>query len=617
MNPTTTSASAAAPVGRHELRVALDVLRHSLLTVALFSGFVNLLMLAPSLYMLQVYDRVLGSRNETTLFVLSALAVAVYLFMVALESVRAWVLVRVGARLDATLNARIFTAAFERNLRRPGSNTAQPVHDLNTVRQTLTGAGVLALFDAPWLPVYLVVIFLMSPALGWFSVGGTLLLVVLALVNERVSKPRLDEAQKFSLLSQQALTNQLRNAEVIEAMGMLPRIRARWFELHRRQMELQAAASDRAALVGGSTKFVRVAMQSLVLGFGALLVLDGRMTAGMMIAASILVGRALAPVEQVLANWKQIVGGRQAYARLRELLHQFPARVAGMSLPRPRGQLTVEGASVAAPGTTRLILRNLSFSIAPGDVVAVIGPSASGKSSLARLLVGVWAPAAGSVRLDGVSVYQWNKDELGPWLGYLPQDIELFDGTVAENIARFGEVDAAKVVEAARLVDMHDQILRLPQGYDTPLGSDGSNLSGGQRQRVALARALYGNPEFIVLDEPNSNLDDSGEKALLEAVRQLKAQGKTVVLITHRQSTLSVVDKVAVLAEGVLAAYGPRDEVFRALQPAAAAAAPATGAAVSVPAPPAIPSPMLGAGKLTLTPVGGGPVVRGGSGGSL
>ena len=556
----------AAQSDSDELRVALRAMRNALVTVAAFSGVINLLMLSPAIYMLQVYDRVLGSRNETTLFVLSGLVVGAFLFMAALEAVRGWVLVRVGARLDSQLNARVFTAAFERNLRRPGSNTAQPIHDLNTVRQTLTGAALLAAFDAPWLPIYLVVIFLMAPALGWFALGGTIVLLVLAVINERVSKPRLDQAQKFSLQSHQALTNNLRNAEVIEAMGMLPHIRRRWYELHRQQIGTQAQASDLAAILTGATKFVRIALQSLVLGFGALLVLEGKMTSGMMIAASILAGRALAPVELLVGNWKQIVSGRQAYARLRELLGIHPPRVQGMSLPKPQGHVSVEAASTAAPGTQRLILRGLSFSMSPGEVVGIVGPSASGKSTLARLLVGIWPAVAGSVRLDGADVYQWNKDELGPHVGYLPQDIELFDGTVAENIARFAEIDSEKVVEAARRVDMHEQILRLPQGYDTPLGSDGSNLSGGQRQRIGLARALYGDPSFIVLDEPNSNLDESGEKALVDAVRTLKEAGKTVVLITHRKSTLAACDKILVLSEGSLAAFGPREEVLKALQ---------------------------------------------------
>ncbi len=558
-----------------ELKEALRALRNAFVTVGAFSGFINLMMLAPALYMLQVYDRVLGSRNETTLVMLTVLVVGALLFMAALESVRGWILVRVGARLDAQLNARVFTAAFERNLLQAGSNTAQPIHDLNTVRQTLTGAALLAAFDAPWLPAYLVVIFVMSPLLGWFALAGAVLLLALAVLNERLSKPRLDEAQKFSMQSHQALPSHLRNSEVIEAMGMLPNILARWHALHRQQIQAQALASDRAAMLSGTTKFVRVAMQSLVLGFGALLVLEDQITAGMMIAASILLGRALAPIELLVANWKQIVAGRQAHARLEDLLQRHPARAAGMSLPRPRGQITAEAVSAMPPGTRRLVLKNLSFAINPGEVVAVVGPSASGKSSLARLLVGVWPPASGSLRLDGASIYDWNKDELGPAMGYLPQDIELFDGSVAENIARFGSVDAERVVDAARKVGMHEHILRLPQGYDTPLGAEGGNLSAGQRQRIGLARALYGDPALIVLDEPNSNLDDAGEKALLETLFALKARGCTVVIVTHRMSTLAAADKVMVLTDGALAAFGPRDEV---LKPAPAAAPPAAPA---------------------------------------
>ena len=546
-----------------ELKEALQALRNAFTTVGAFSGFINLMMLAPALYMLQVYDRVLGSRNETTLVMLTVLVVGALLFMAALESVRGWILVRVGARLDAQLNGRVFTAAFERNLQQAGSNTAQPIHDLNAVRQTLTGSALLAAFDAPWLPIYLVVIFMMSPLLGWFALAGAIVLLVLAVANERISKPRLDEAQKFSMQSHQALVSHLRNSEVIEAMGMLPAIRQRWHALHRQQIHAQALASDRAAMLSGATKFVRIAMQSLILGFGALLVLEDQITAGMMIAASILLGRAFAPIELLVGNWKQIVSGRQAYARLQELLQRHPARGTSMSLPRPQGRITAEGVSAMPPGTRRMVLKNLGFTIAPGEVVAVVGPSASGKSSLARLLVGVWAPAAGSLRLDGASVYDWNKDELGPALGYLPQDIELFDGTVAENIARFGEVDSERVVDAARKVGMHEHILHLSQGYDTPLGAEGSNLSAGQRQRIGLARALYGDPALIVLDEPNSNLDEAGEKALLEALLGLKARGATVVIVTHRMSTLAAADKVMVLTDGTLAAFGPRDEVFK------------------------------------------------------
>jgi ATP-binding cassette, subfamily C, bacterial exporter for protease/lipase len=549
-----------------EMQLAMRKLRNAFITVAVFSGFLNVLMLTPSLYMMQVYDRVLGSRNEATLWVLTLLVVGAFVFMGVLEAIRTWVLVRVGARFDATLNTRVFNATFERSLMQAGSNAAQPMHDLNTVRQTITGPALLTLFDAPWMPVYLVVISLFSIELGLFALVGALILAALALLNEKISKPRLDEAQKYSAQSQLALTNHLRNAEVIEAMGMLPSIRKRWHGLHQKQIQLQASASDQAAVMGGLTKFVRITMQSLSLGFGALLVLEGHMSPGSMIAASILVSRALAPVEMLVGNWKQIITGRSAYARLQMLLNAHPARQYGMSLPAPTGAMRFEAVSTAAPGSKQAILKNLSFAIAAGECIAVIGPSGSGKSTLARLMVGVWPALAGTVRLDGADLYRWSKDELGPHLGYLPQDIELFDGTVAENIARFGEVDSDLVIAAAKRAGMHEIILRLPKGYDTPLGVGGSALSGGQKQRIGLARALYGDPALLVLDEPNSNLDEQGERALTETIRDLNAKGKTTVLITHRMSALSVVQKIMVLSEGTLKAFGPRDEVLAAMQ---------------------------------------------------
>ena len=579
------------------MQLAMRKLRNAFITVAVFSGFLNVLMLTPSLYMMQVYDRVLGSRNEATLWVLTLLVVGAFVFMGVLEAIRTWVLVRVGARFDATLNTRVFNATFERSLMQAGSNAAQPMHDLNTVRQTITGPALLTLFDAPWMPVYLVVISLFSIELGLFALVGALILGALALLNEKISKPRLDEAQKYSAQSQLALTNHLRNAEVIEAMGMLPSIRQRWHGLHQKQIQLQAAASDQAAVMGGLTKFVRITMQSLSLGFGALLVLEGRISPGSMIAASILVSRALAPVEMLVGNWKQIITGRSAYARLQMLLNAHPARQYGMSLPAPTGAMRFEGVSTAAPGSKQAILKNLSFAIAAGECIAVIGPSGSGKSTLARLMVGVWPALAGTVRLDGADLYRWSKDELGPHLGYLPQDIELFDGTVAENIARFGEVDSDLVIAAAKRAGMHEIILRLPKGYDTPLGVGGSALSGGQKQRIGLARALYGDPALVVLDEPNSNLDEQGERALTETIRDLNAKGKTTVLITHRMSALSVVQKIMVLSEGTLKAFGPRDEVLAAMQ----------GKPVTSTKPPL--APQLGHVPATASP-GGAPQAR-------
>jgi ATP-binding cassette, subfamily C, bacterial exporter for protease/lipase len=549
-----------------EIKLALRQLRVAFVTVGVFSGFLNLMMLAPSLYMMQVYDRVLSSRNETTLLVLTGLILGAYLFMAALETIRSWVLVRVGARLDDMLGMRVLGATFERVLRQPGNSTIQPLQDLTTVRQVATGPGLLALFDAPWAPVYLLAIAAFSHELALFTVVGAVVLVALTWLNEKLAKSALAEAQQHSMKAQRELSSHLQNAEVIEAMGMLAPIRQRWRNTHQKEIAMQAKASDRAALVANATKFVRVSMQSLALGLGALLVLEGRLTPGMMIAVSLLTSRALSPAESVVGQWAALSAGFLAYGRLKELLLGFPVRPKAMPLPPPTGQVSFEGVATAAPGSRQAIIKQISFTLQAGDSVAVIGASGAGKSTLARLLVGVWPAMAGTVRLDGADLFRWDRDTLGPYIGYLPQDIELFDGTVAENIARFGEVDPEKVVQAAQRVGFHEQILRLPQGYDTPLGPGGAALSGGQRQRVALARALYGDPVLVVLDEPNSNLDDMGERALSDAVKDLTARGRTSVLITHRPSALTVSNKLMLLREGTIAAFGPRDDVLAAIQ---------------------------------------------------
>lgn len=551
---------------RSELALALASLRQAFITVAIFSFFLNLLMLTPSVYMLQIYDRALNSRNITTLIMLTLITLGLFALMSAMEWIRSMLLVRIGARLDLQMNQRVFNATFERNLRLAGQNPAQALHDLTAMRQTLTGAGVVAIADAPWMPIYVLVIFLFHWQLGVFALSGVFLLVGLAIVNERVSAAPLAEAQRLSMAASAQANSHLRNAEVIEAMGMLPSIRERWLQLHRKFLAQQAVASDRAGVLTALTRFVRISLQSLALGFGALLAINGEVTSGMMIAASILVGRALAPVEVLIANWKQLVSAHSAYNRLSELLAAFPARSSGMSLPRPNGDLLVEGAATAAPGSKLLILKNVNFKVPIGEVVAVIGPSASGKSTLARLLVGVWPALSGSVRLDGADIYTWSKDELGPFLGYLPQDIELFNGTVAENIARFGEVDSEQVIAAAQAAGVHEMVLLLPKGYDTPLGDAGNALSGGQKQRIALARALYGDPALIVLDEPNSNLDDQGEAALAATLQRLKAKKRTVVIITHRLTTLAVADSILVMHEGTVKAHGPRDQIMAAMR---------------------------------------------------
>lgn len=570
-----------------ELQQVLRSFKSTFFTVGCFSAVSNLLMLAPSLYMLQVYDRVLGSRNEYTLLMLTLMMLGAYLFVGALDLVRSFVLIRVGARFDMDMNKRVYTAAFEQNLKRGGANAGQALQDLTNVRQFLTGNALFAFFDAPWFPVYLVVIFLFEPMLGVFALCGTLVLVVLAFVNERVTHKPLAEANSMAVVSSTLATNNLRNAEVIESMGMLPNLLGRWFKLHGRFLRLQADASEKAGMVGSATKFVQMSLQSLVLGFGALLVLDGKITSGMMIAATILVGRALQPVQQVIAVWKSFAATRSAYERLEKLLEENPARAAGMELPKPSGALAVETVTAAPPGVMTPVIKGLNFAIAPGDVLGVVGPSGSGKSTLARLLVGVWPAAMGKVRLDGADIYQWNKAELGPHIGYLPQDIELFAGSVNENIGRFGDVDPELVVQAAKRAGVHDMILHLPKGYDTLLGEGGAGLSGGQRQRLGLARAMYGDPALIVLDEPNSNLDDVGEQALLRAIVDLRQRGKTIVLITHRTSVIGATNKLLVLRDGQGAMFGPTNDVLAALQQAQKPAQQLAPGAKAAPAAPA------------------------------
>ena len=553
-----------------EIAQVLGSFKGAFQSVGIFSAIINLMMLVPSLYMLQVYDRVLSSHNETTLLMLTLMVLGAYLFISALEFVRSFVLIRVGAQLDMKMNKRIYTAAFEQNLKKAGGNAGQALQDLTTVRQFLTGNALFAFFDAPWFPVYLVVIFLFNPSLGLFALGGTVVLVVLAYVNEVVSKKPLAEASSMAISAGNLATNNLRNAEVIEALGMLPNLMKRWFKLHASFLQLQAEASEKAGVITAATKFFRLSLQSLILGFGALLVLDGKITGGMMIVSSILMGRTLSPVEQLIGVWKTWGSTRSAYKRLSELLAANPPRKTGMSLPKPLGQISVQAVTAAPPGATVAVIKSLSFSIDAGDVLGVIGSSGSGKSTLARLLVGVWPAALGHVRLDGADIYQWNKDELGPHVGYLPQDIELFAGTVSDNIGRFGDVDADQVVLAAKRAGVHELILHFSQGYDTVLGDGGAGLSGGQKQRIGLARAMYGDPSLLVLDEPNSNLDEIGEQALVAAIVDFRKRGKTVVLMTHRSSIIGVTNKLLLLQSGTAKMFGPTAKVLTDLATATA-----------------------------------------------
>jgi ATP-binding cassette subfamily C exporter for protease/lipase len=530
--------------------------------IGIFTVVINILLLVPSMYMMEVYDRVLASHNQYTLVMLTVMAAGLYALTSVIEYFRSMVVLRVGAKIDVELNQRVYTAAFEQNLTKDGVNAGQALNDLSTIRQFVTGTGVFAFFDAPWFPIYLAIIFIFNPWLGVFALLSTILLVGLAWINELVSNKALSEASDASVRSTNMAGNTLRNAEVIDAMGMLPNMRQRWYSEHSKFLSLQQTASQRAHKIAAVTKFVRTAAQSLILGVAAWLVIKGEVTAGMMIAASILLGRTLAPVEQIIGVWRQWAGVVSAYKRLDLLLSKNPARRPGMTLPKPVGRLNVEGVTAAPVGTTAAVLKNLNFGIDAGDCLGIIGQSGAGKSTLARLLVGIGAPTIGTVRLDGADISKWNKDELGPNIGYLPQDIELFAGTISENIARFGNIDSQAVVKAAALAGVHDMILRMPNGYDTVIGVDGTGLSGGEKQRVALARALYNDPALVVLDEPNSNLDQVGESALTHAIRQLRLAGTTVVLITHRPDIIQETTQLMVLHGGMMTAFGTTDKVL-------------------------------------------------------
>lgn len=553
---------------RHDIDAALLSYRRVFWALALFSGVINLLVLVPSLYMMQVYDRVLTSRNETTLFMLTLIALGLFMFSGLIEWVRGQVMIRMSAGLDDALGERVFDATFARSLREHNANPAQVLSDLASLRQLITGQGLIALLDAPWLPIFLIVAFIFHPWFGVLTLVLALVLIGLALWGELATKVHLGEANRLSVHSATYVNSTLQNAEVIQALGMLGPLRQRWSLWQQRIIAAQARASDHSARITSATRFVRISGQSLALGLGALLVLEGQLSAGMMIAMSLLLGRALAPVEIAIGSWKQFTSGRLSYQRLSQLLEQHPRERARMPLPAPTGAIRLEQLYAGPPGAQQPTLRAINIALNKGEVLAVIGASASGKSTLARALVGVWPAMGGSVRLDSAEIGQWSHDALGPHLGYLPQDIELFDGTVADNIARFGEQNADKIIEASRHAGIHEMILRFPKGYDTPLGPGGLGLSGGQKQRLGLARALYGNPALIVLDEPNSNLDEAGELALIQAVKALKAAGSTVILITHRPSILAVVDHILLLKDGTQQAFGPRDRVLKALMPA-------------------------------------------------
>ncbi len=550
-----------------DLQKAIKECRSYFATAGFFSFFINIIMLVPPIYMLQVYDRVITSRSESTLVLLTLIVILLLMTMGLLEWVRSQILVRSGAKLDVLLNERLFNATFKNSIISGGAqSSAQPLSDLTSLRQFLTGNGMFAFFDAPWLPIYIAVMFLFHPYFGWTAVGASMVLIILAVINEKTSSGLLEEANKTAIASTNYLNKNLRNTEVIESMGMLDNIRARWQEMNDNTIILQADASKKAGLISSISKSFRMIIQSMVLGLGAYLAIQQEITPGLMIAGSILLGRALAPIDLMIGSWKGFVSARGAYARLNEMLTIIPKDQETMPLPAPRGHVSVENIIVAPPGAKKHIIKGMSFNIKAGESVVVLGPSAAGKSTLARALLGIWPALSGKVRLDSADIYAWDRIELGKSIGYLPQDIEMFDGTISENIARFGEINPDTVIAASKAAGVHEMILRLPDGYDTVIGGYGGILSGGQRQRIGLARAMYGNPAFIVLDEPNSNLDERGEKALSIAMKNLKAAGCTVVVISHKVNVISQADKMLVMADGMLTLFGPRDEVLAKLK---------------------------------------------------
>jgi ATP-binding cassette subfamily C exporter for protease/lipase len=543
--------------------------------VTLIAG---LLVLSPSVYMLEVYSRVVDARSLSTLLALSLAVVMAFALMEVLEWLRSEMLHGIGEEADKRITPRLFNLIFEAHLKRQPGGNLQVLNDWRLVRDFLSLPFLTALMELPVAVVFLVLVYLISPVLGWVTLGAAVVQVLVAWLTNRMSQPPLLAANRTAVQAQNYADASLRNAEVIEAMGMLRGIHARWIRKQREFLGLQAQASSAAGGFQALSKMLQQVLSSALLGLSAWLLLKNELNGGpaMMIVSSIIGGRVLTPLVQMVGQWQAALNAQEAWTRLNMVLGAMPERDPAMPLPAPRGLLTVDQLVAGAPPlpgqAPQPILRGVQFALNPGELLAIIGPSAAGKTTLARLLVGLWPAMGGKVRLDGADVYQWNKTELGPHIGYLPQGIELFEGTVGENIARFGELDPKKVQAAAEAVGMHDTILALPQGYDTPVGRDGAVLSGGQRQRVGLARALYGDPALIVLDEPNSSLDEAGDAALQKALIGLKARHATVVVITHRTSVLSVTDKLLILRDGAQQAFGPRDEVLAAMQKAQAQA---------------------------------------------
>ncbi|MCW8931619.1 MAG: type I secretion system permease/ATPase [Gammaproteobacteria bacterium] len=534
----------------------------SLIYISLFSLFINLLMLAPPLYMLQVYDRVMSSRSQETLLFISLILIWMFLTLGILEYVRSRILAHTAFSIDQYLAPDIFSAIHKNALKNPEHANNQALNDLATVRQFLSGHAPFAFFDIPWTPIYLGLLFLFDPLFGWFAVGAAIVLIILALFNELSTVNLQKKSAESQYIASNMVNATLRNSEVIHAMGMEEQFKKRWKIQYQNALHGHSQVSQRSGLFISLSKTLRMLFQSLILGLGAYLAINNHITAGMMIAGSIIMGRALAPIDQIIGAWKQFVSARAGVQRLHEFLEQQHEEADHMSLPDPKGHIMVNNVVLKPPGSKNYSLKGLSFDLPAGQSLAIIGPSAAGKSSLVRAILGLWPLTQGEIRLDNTEIQHWNINELGPHIGYLPQDIELFEGTVAENIVRFGKNNHKKIIMAAQLAGIDAMIRHLPEGYDTPIGPGGSILSGGQRQLIGLARALYGQPKLVILDEPNANLDRQGEKALNRACQKLKALNTTLILVSHRKKILQNVDKILLLKNGSLNLYGPAWKVI-------------------------------------------------------
>lgn len=562
------------------LAAVLYSFRKEFLWVGIFSMFANLLMLSPTLYMLQIYDRVLASQSELTLLFLTIIIIVFFCMMAFAEWLRSRLLIRAGIRLDMELSTRVFNASFEKYLGQNHKNPTEAFSNLTTVRQFLTGNGIIALFDAPWTPIYIAVVFMLHPWLGFLSIIFAVIQLVMSYIGHKMTYPSAHAVSKAEENSRNYIANKLKNAESVEAMGMLSGLRVRWLGQHIQHQSKLGLANHKQHQQQSITKFVRYTMQSLTLGAAAMLVIKGELGAGSMIASNVLISRALQPIDLIVASWKGFAQAKEAYLKLDMLLKTFQERDPNIHYPIPKGDVALKQLTASVPSRTDPILKQLSADFKAGQVTAIIGPSGSGKSTLARCLVGIWPNREGLVLIDKTPIENWDREQLGPHIGYLPQDVELFEGTLAENIARFSEADSEKIIDAAKRAGIHEMILKFPMGYDTPAGEAGSRLSGGQKQRLGLARAMYNNPSLIVLDEPNANLDDLGERALTNAVLDLKSQGKTIFLITHRPSILAAADYLLELKDGEIAHYGPRNEVLAALNQQASLQAPANSNAL-------------------------------------